>query len=299
MTHQLTELKLMLRQNLFIDLDEYALMNTKQERLVCGFLGMRLASAFQPILHSNGEVIGREALLRASLFEYGVLTPNAAFDLAIETNRLVQFDRLVRTLHLLNESSSFAEHELLFLNVHPRLLTSVSDHGRTFEQILHYYSLPTSRVVIEIRESAVEDVARLSEAVNNYRSLGYKIAVDDFGAVHSGIARIVNSQRRYDNLISDIELDRVLALRPDIVKLDSSVIQTAEHTASATAVIHGLVNIVHQSGAQVVIEGIETASQLVIARATGADFLQGYFLGKPEFAGNTPHPLYFAEQLAA
>lgn len=85
----------------------------------------------------------------------------------------MQFDRLVRTLNLLNESSSFAEHELLFLNVHPRLLTSVSDHGRTFEQILHYYSLPTSRVVIEIKESAVDDVARLTEAVSNYRSLGY------------------------------------------------------------------------------------------------------------------------------
>src|ERR1035437_2918225 len=116
MTHQLAELKLMLRRCLFLDVDEHALMNTKQEGLVCGFLGMRLTSAFQPIFRTNGEVIGREALLRASLFEHGALTPNTAFDLAIEANRLVQFDRLVRTLHLLNESSSFAEPELLFLN---------------------------------------------------------------------------------------------------------------------------------------------------------------------------------------
>lgn len=74
MTHQLAELKLMLRHNLFLDLDEHALMNTKQEGLVCGFFGMRLASAFQPIFRTNGEVIGREALLRASLFEHGSLT---------------------------------------------------------------------------------------------------------------------------------------------------------------------------------------------------------------------------------
>ncbi len=69
---------------------------------MCNFLGMRLASAFQPIFRNNGEVIGREALLRASLFEHGALTPNTAFDLAIEDDKLVLFDRLVRTLHLLN-----------------------------------------------------------------------------------------------------------------------------------------------------------------------------------------------------
>lgn len=298
MTHQLAGLKLMLRHNLFLDLDEHALLNSKQEGLVCGFLGMRLASAFQPIFRRNGEVIGREALLRASLLEHGVLTPNSAFDLAIEDNKLVLFDRLVRSLHLLN-ADRFAENELLFLNVHPRLLTSVSDHGRTFEQILHHYSVPTSRVVIEIRESAVEDVARLSDAVSNYRNLGYKIAVDDFGAVHSGIERIANSQRRYDSLVSNAELDRVVALRPDIVKLDSSVIHAAEHTASATAVIDGLVNIVHQSGAQVVIEGIENASQLAIARATGADLLQGYYLGYPYAAGDSYNQLYHTEPLAA
>lgn len=298
MTHPLAELKLMLRHNLFLDLDEHALMNTKQEGLVCGFLGMRLASAFQPIFRSNGEVIGREALLRASLFEHGALTPNTAFDLAIEDNKLVLFDRLVRTLHLLN-AERFSENELLFLNVHPLLLTSVSDHGRIFEQILHHYSVPTSRVVIEISESAVEDATRLGEAMSNYRSLGYKIAVDDFGAVHSGIERIANSQRRYDNLVSNAELDRVLALRPDIVKLDSSVIHAAEHTASATAVIHGLVNIVHQSGAQVVIEGIETAEQLAIAQDTGADLLQGYYLGTPHFVTDARGQSYPADRLAA
>lgn len=299
MTHQLAELKLMLRHNLFLDLDEHALMNTKPEGLVCSFLGMRLASAYQPIFRTNGEVIGREALLRASSFADGALTPNTAFDLAAENGQLVLFDRLVRTLHLLSYSNGFDEHELLFLNVHPRLLTSVSDHGRTFEQILHYYSVPTSGVVIEIKQSAVESDARLTEAVNNYRSLGYKIAVDDFGAAHSGIARIANPARRYASLVSNkdtVELDRVLALRPDIVKLDGAVIRAAER--SAAPVIQGLVNIFHSIGAQVVIEGIETAEQLALARDTGADLLQGYHLGYPRFAAETLGALCHSKRLA-
>lgn len=95
------------------------------------------------------------------------------------------------------------------------------------------------------------------------------------------------------------ELDRVLALRPDIVKLDSSVIKAAEQTTSAALVIHGLVKIFHSIGAQVVIDGVETAEQLALAHDTGADLLQGYHLGKPKFADNTQRQLCHAEPLAA
>lgn len=304
MTHPspLAELKHMLRNNLFIDLDEYALTDTRHQGWVCSFLGMRLASAFQSIFRLNGVVHGREALMRASLLEHGELTPHAAFKQAIDAEKLVVFDRVVRTLHLLNHSASFDDQELIFLNVHPHLVTSVNDHGRVFEQILHYYSVPTSRVVIEIKESAVNDEARLAEAVKNYRSLGYQIAVDDFGATQSSMERIFNPHRRYDNLVSNkgyAELDRVLALQPDIVKLDGAVIRAAERTPGAGSVIYGLVNIFHSIGAQVVIEGIETEKQLVIARNTGADLLQGYHAARPDFATNTRSSLCRSDQLAA
>lgn len=304
MTHpyKVAELKPLLRSNVFLDLDEHALLKTRQDGWVCRFLEMRLASVFQPVLRSNGSVYGREALLRASTFEHGELQADAAFKRAIDAHELVLFDRLVRTLHLLNYSDTFDDQELIFLNVHPRLLISVNDHGRVFEQILHYYSVPTSRVVIEIKESAVGDGVRLAEAVKNYRSLGYRIAVDDFGATQSSIERLLNPQRRYDILVSNnayTELDRVLALQPDIVKLDGAVIRAAERNSGAGSVIYGLVNIFHGVGAQVVIEGIETAKQLDIARSTGADLLQGYQLGRPEFALVTQAQLGRAVQLAA
>ena len=208
----------------------------------------------------------------------------------------------MRTLHLLNHAAAFDEQELIFLNVHPRLLTSVKDHGRVFEQILHYHSVPTSRVVIEIKESAVSDETRLAEAVKNYRSLGYQIAVDDFGATQSSIERILNPHRRYDRLVSNnsyAELDRVLALQPDIVKLDGAVIRAAERNPGASSVIYGLVNVFHSVGAQVVIEGIETEKQMEIARNTGADLLQGYQLAQPEFANGATATRFTTERLAA
>jgi EAL domain-containing protein (putative c-di-GMP-specific phosphodiesterase class I) len=280
MSNHYLYLKLLLRNNLLLDLDEYVLTDTREYGLICSFMGMKLASVFQPVLRPDGKVVGREALLRAGLLEHGEVTPDGAFEEAVQVNRLVQFDRLVRIIHLMNHARSFAEHELLFLKVHPRLLSSVNDHGRTFERILHYFSVPTSHVVIEIREAADADEAALADAVSNYRSLGYRIAVDDFGSAHSS-------------------LERVLKLRPDIVKLDGAFVKVAGHSRSAADSLGQLVNRFHKAGIQVAVKSIETSGQLEVARNAGADLVQGNYLGQPEFVSEARGKICRNECLAA
>lgn len=257
MTHRYLYLKLLLRNSLGIELDQFALDDTAHG-LACDFMGLRLSSAFQPVFRADGKTVGREALLRASRPGQGDVLAEAAFADALEAERLVAFDRLVRVVHLLNHARAFPEHELLFLKVHPQLLASVGDHGRTFERILHYYSVPTSRVVIELKATGDRDT--LFAAANNYRGLGYRIAVDDFGA-------------------SDPE--PVLELRPDIAKLDGALIRAAAESESGTESLRRLAARLRKAGIQVAIKGIETSRQLGIARKSGADLLQGYRLGKP------------------
>lgn len=278
MSRQYLYLKLLLRSNLQLAPEEYALFNTKQQGLVCSFKEMTLGSVFQPVFQANGKLLGREALLRVNLSEYGEQTPQSAFDDAANENRVVQFDRLVRIIHLMNHARSFAEHELLFLNVHPRLLASVGDHGRIFERILHFYSVPTSRVVIEIKET--EDETVVADAVSNYRSLGYRVALDDFGAAHSS-------------------LEQALLLQPDIVKLDGALIQTAAQSRSAAESLRQLVRRLQRADIQVSIEGIETPKQLEAARISGADLLQGFLLGRPEFSTDARSKSGRSELLAA
>jgi len=280
MSRQYLYLKLLLRNNLLLDLDEYELSDTVELGLVCGFMGLTLSSAFQPVLRRDGKVVGREALLRSGLPALGELTAYGAFEEAVKESRVVQFDRLVRIIHLMNHARSFAENELLFLNVHPHLLGKVSDHGRTFERILHYYSVPTSHVVIEIRETATQEDEVLAIAVSNYRSLGYRIAVDDFGTAHSS-------------------LERVLQLQPDFVKLNGALIQAAEYSRSASDSLTRLVGRFHQAGIEVAIKGIETDRQLDVARNSGADLLQGFHLARPEFATAARRVLCQNERLAA
>lgn len=219
-------------------------------------------------------------MLRAGLLEYGEVTAEGAFEQAIDAKRLVQFDRLVRIIHLMNHARSFAEHELLFLNVHPQLLSSVSDHGRTFERILHYFSVPTTRVVIEIEETENANEVALADAARNYRNMGYRIAIDDFGVAHSS-------------------LERVLNLQPDIVKLDRMLVRTAACSNGAVTSFNRLVDKLHGAGIQVGIKGIETAQEHEIARKSGADLLQGHYLERPEFAATTNKRPGRGGQLAA
>ena len=71
--------------------------------------------------------------------------------------------------------------------------------------MLAYYNIDPANVVIEILETGVSDESQLVDAVNLYRSLGCKVAIDDFGVGFSNF-------------------DRLWRLRPDFVKIDRSII---------------------------------------------------------------------------
>jgi EAL domain-containing protein (putative c-di-GMP-specific phosphodiesterase class I) len=256
------QLRLQLKESLFLDLDEYGLAEQSTGEFNSTFLGVQLNSAFQPIYDRvAGDLFGHEALLKPSLGGELPSTSEFAFSYAEQSGKLVQFDRVSRALHVLNFRQIYAENGLLFLAVHPNLLISVNAHGKVFERILHANSVPTERVVIQIDEGLVAQDKQLIEAINNYRDRGYRIAIDHFGNAHSHI-------------------DRLWKLAPDFVKLDTSLIQQAETNDNLYKVLPSLIDGVKALGARAVVTGVETQSQLNIAVESGATLLQGDFLGK-------------------
>lgn len=257
------QLKANLHEALYLDLDDFGL-EIHAEEVTSKFTGIHLRSVFQPIFthHPADGVLGYEALLRPSIGPSDALTPATAFGFADAQGRLVKFDRVARTLHTLNYLNLPQNKGLLFLNVHPQLITSVNAHGKVFENILHNHSVPTHQVVIEVQESAVQADKQLSEAVSNYRDRGYRIAIDNFGSKHSN-------------------LDRLWEIAPDYIKLDISIIQQAQANPRVRKALPKLVGLIQSLQAEVIIEGIENEIQLNIAADSGANLLQGYLLGKP------------------
>lgn len=256
-------LRLHLKETLQLDLDDYGLVEQASGEFNSTFLGVRLNSAFQPIYDIEaGELFGHEALLRPSLGGELASSPEFAFTYAEQAGKLVSFDRVSRTLHVLNFKQIYQENGLLFLNVHPKLLISVSTHGKIFEKILHTHSVPTDRVVIEIQEGLIEQDRQLTEAIDNYRNRGYRIAIDRFGSTQSHI-------------------DRLWKFAPDFVKLDLSLIQQSEQNERIRRILPGFIKMIKDLGAHAIITGIETQGQLDIAIASRANLVQGYFLAKP------------------
>jgi EAL domain-containing protein (putative c-di-GMP-specific phosphodiesterase class I) len=272
----LTLLKEQLKESLQLDLDEFALEITQANEYVSKFVGINLNSLFQPIydLH-NGDLFGYEAILKASLSDIQEATPEFAYSYAKAAGKLVKFDRISRTLHVLNYNRIFKEKGLLFLTVHPDLLISVNQHGKVFERILHEYSLPTERVVIQIKdyssseqsEILVSYESQLAAAIENYQDRGYKIAIDYFGNQHSLVSRLWK-------------------LSPDYIKFDPSLIQLAEYQPKIEKTIINLTRLIKDLDIFPIITGVNTKAQLDMVVGADVSLIQGDYFGSAMAASN-------------
>lgn len=223
-----------------------------------------LNSAFQPIYSiAHRRPVGYEALIRPSNELGEPVSPMHLFSSsAHDEAEAVALDRLCRQLHLANFTSQEEDEHWLFLNVNPRVAIGGKKYGAFFQRLLEHYNFPPERVVIEILENAIDDEKDLVTAASYYRDLGCLIAIDDFGAGHSNF-------------------NRIWRIRPDIVKLDRSIIVQAEENPFVRRVFPNLVGLIHESGSLALSEGIETEAQAIVAMDAGIDLVQGYLLGKP------------------
>jgi EAL domain-containing protein (putative c-di-GMP-specific phosphodiesterase class I) len=237
--------------------------------------GLTLSSVFQPVFSlSHMRAVGYEGLLRAHDALDRPVSPLDVFGQAARVGEALQVDRLSQALHLENFKMLGAENEWLFLNVHPGALTEAYHVAALLANLKRLHIEPR-RVVLEVLEHHSEDIEKLAEAVQNFREHGFLIALDDFGAGHSNI-------------------ERIWQLDPDIVKLDRVMLSHAAHSAhsihAAThskhrrnmeAILSGVVSLLHEAGKLVLIEGVETEHEAQLALASGADFVQGFFFGRP------------------
>ena len=232
---------------------------------VAHFKGLELHSYFQPLFYANNLTpYAHEALLRPRLpGEAQFQAPNQAFELAGSASEAIYLDRLCRVLHAMNFVGQPTSGKYLFLNVSAQHLQSVSrNHGHAFEALLAICGLRPQQIVLEILEARVEDLEQLQSAVESWRQCGFQIAIDDFGCQHSNF-------------------DRLWQLTPDIVKLDRQLIHHAEHNPLAGIILPKLIDMIHDLGASVVCEGIETEVQHLRCVDAGADVLQGFFYASP------------------
>jgi EAL domain-containing protein (putative c-di-GMP-specific phosphodiesterase class I) len=224
---------------------------------------LTLSSAFQPIFSlSNNCPIGYEALLRAHNSAGNEVPPLAVLNRSIARGRWTNLERGVQLLHMSNFTRIANSRDRLFLNTQPDGFIVSDAYRRLVEGTLKRLQLGPDRIVLEVLETPNGNMQQLVDGIASFREQGFLIALDDFGKGHSNI-------------------DRVWQLQPDIVKLDRSAIEQATRNPRFALLLRRLVALLQETGASVLVEGVETQHEALLAMECHADFVQGFYFAHP------------------
>jgi EAL domain-containing protein (putative c-di-GMP-specific phosphodiesterase class I) len=225
--------------------------------------GLTLRTHIQPIYSVQaGGCLGFEALVRAFDAEGSPVRPAPLFERAYREGDGMLLDWICRALHLRKFATIDRGDRRLFLNVHPESAARDGRSVREFADLVRYYGMETRRLCIEILEAPCADEAMLREAAHAYRDMGATIALDDFGLGRSNF-------------------DRIVGMNPEMVKIDRSILARAVGENRARRMLPAIIELLHEAGAEVVIEGVESAAEALLAIESGADHLQGFHFAAP------------------
>ena len=212
-----------------------------------------MSSVLQPIVDvRGGEVTGVEALARFADDDRPV---GLWFADAERAGLLPELEaRAVRLA--VRRLQDVADDVHVAINVSPSVLPS-----RELQEVLH--DAPLHRLVLEVTEhAAVADYTALSSVLAPLRARGLRLAVDDVGTGFAGLGHIVH-------------------LRPDIIKVDRSLVHRLADDPTHRAAGAGLVGMAEHVGATLVAEGVETRGVLRVVSELGFTHVQGYLIARP------------------
>ena len=137
------------------------------------------------------------------------------------------------------------------------------DFVYTVTEILGKTGLPAHLLDLELTESVVmRNVEDTADKISQLRALGLSISIDDFGTGYSSLSYLQQ-------------------LPINTLKIDRSFIRNLASDPNAVSLTGALISMAHSLHMSVVVEGIETASQLDAVQLLGCDVGQGFFLGRP------------------
>jgi EAL domain-containing protein (putative c-di-GMP-specific phosphodiesterase class I) len=124
---------------------------------------------------------------------------------------------------------------------------------------------PLDRIIFEFTEDERLDTAHILNILRTYRSMGFKTAIDDFGAGFAGLGLLANFQ-------------------PDIVKLDMALVRDIDTDKVKRAIVRNTLRMLEDLEITPLCEGIETVGEYDALRDLGVRLMQGYLIARPSLA---------------
>ena len=226
---------------------------------------------YQPEIDlATGAVVGVEALMRWHSPTRGSVPPARFIPIAEATGLILPLGEFVlreacRQASAWRRDGLVSDRFVTWVNLSGQQLSSggVCDLVR---DALHAHDLPGESLGLEVTETAIVAEGPAGELarteLEELHNLGVHIAIDDFGTGFSSLAQL----RRFPI---------------DVIKIDGSFVQGAEHDMKAAAITANIVNLAQVLGLRTIAEGIESDGQLSSIRRLGCDVAQGFLFAHP------------------
>ncbi len=223
-----------------------------------------LSLVYQPKMDlKTGALAGVEALIRWSHPEIGPISP-AKFIPRAEESDVIDDLTLWVADRAFRQAAQWVDEGFVgttALNVSARNLKQM-EFPDILADLCWRHSLSTKNVVVEITETASQQIVALLDTLTRLRLKGFKLALDDFGIGFSSLAQLQQLP------FSELKVDRTFVIKMAVAD-DCRIISRT------------IVNLAHDLGLKVVAEGVESAEALRMLVEFGCDAAQGFYLSRP------------------
>ena len=223
---------------------------------------------YQPKFNIKGDkpvLCSAEALVSWMHPELGRVRPDLFIPLFEENGLVTKLDRYVweeaaRQIRLWKKELGITIP--VSVNV-SRVDIAAPDMTDFITKIVTENALSPAEYMLEITESAyTSDSKHIIEVVENLRSLGHKVEMDDFGSGYSSL-----------NMLTSMPID--------VLKMDKAFIRNIQPGNKEMKLVELVLDIAKNLEVPVVAEGVETEEEYKMLKDAGCDIIQGYYFSKP------------------
>ncbi len=217
-----------------------------------------IVCAFQPIIDNKTEkILKYETLVRIKKGST-LIPPGQFLDIAKEGNFYSQITKIV----LAQSIEKIRNLKNISVNISEIDIQKESLRNFMYE-ILEQNSDIAHKITFELLEDEnVDKIFKLEEFINNIKSKGVKIAIDDFGSGYSNFYRL----QKY---------------RPDYLKIDGSLIKNIKSDNYSRSIVRSIVEFANENNIKTIAEYVENREIFEEVKRLGITCSQGYYFGKP------------------
>ncbi|QYY43226.1 EAL domain-containing protein [Aneurinibacillus thermoaerophilus] len=214
---------------------------------------------YQPLYNlSNWKIYGYEAFFRTEQ----VNNPELFFLLAKKYQKLYELD-ILSIFHAIatywRKRKGFESK--LFINIFPSTIIH-PEFTRFLNEVTSIFTFKTKNIVFEINEQEeITDFSLIKKAICSLKEQGFQIALDDVGKGFYSLRHLIE-------------------LEPDFIKLDKYFSHNLSNCEKKQNLIKSLIDYCNEE-IVLILEGIEKAEDLAIAKVLHVPIVQGYLLDKP------------------